>query len=246
MKKSFLIFFALFLLLPGCSGGKHSGMTEQQRTDYTAQTAIKEQIENTAIPKGYSTLLEDDGFVTVTCSEGEAKVTIKAFMPYIIPYVAELFLPVAQEAADEAGVTLAEFRVESYNKNKDGIVSNTFASWGTTDGEKGHLSDNTSGEAIVKQNLTIEQVYEYYSDYKAIVSGMIVEAGGEALVDADGSEILREPEETSAASTTYWINPETKKFHVTNCSYIQGGHSTTESRGSLIAKGYSPCGHCNP
>lgn len=167
----------MMLFLVGCSGGGSTNEKDQQDTDYEAQAAIEKQLEETALPKGYSALLEDD-FITVLCTDGEATVTITASANFAIPYVAEVFLPTAQEAAEAAGVTLARFDVNSYVKMKDGIAEDTWSSWQTKDGKTGTLTDDTEGEAIVKQGLTIEQLYEYYADYKEIVNTLISEAGG--------------------------------------------------------------------
>lgn len=155
----------------------HTSEKDQQTADYEAQKAIKQQLEDTALPKGFFVLLDDD-FVTVLCKDGEATVTVKASANFVIPYVAEKFLPIAQDAAEQAGVTISAFHVDSYNKNKDGVVDGTWASWQTEDGSTGVLTDDTSGTAIVKPGLTIEQVYEYYSEYEDIVNDMIAEAGG--------------------------------------------------------------------
>lgn len=57
----------------------HTSEEGQQATDYDAQKAIKQQLEDTALPKGFSTLLDDD-FVTLLCKDGEATV-------FAIPYV---------------------------------------------------------------------------------------------------------------------------------------------------------------
>lgn len=167
----------LVSLLGGC-GKSTSGTTEDgQQTDYEAQKKIEQQLEDTALPKGYSALLEDD-FVTVLCSDGEATVTITASANFVIPYVAEIFLPAAQEATEAAGVSLSRFDVNSYVKMEYGIADETWASWQTKDGKLGTLTDDTEGEAIVKPGLTIEELYEYYADYKEIVDTMISDAGG--------------------------------------------------------------------
>lgn len=168
----------LALLLAGCSGSKTDPEKEQRQADYAAQTAIKQQLEDTPLPKGYGTLLDDDNFITVLCSSGEATVTVKAFMPYTIPYVAEIFLPAAQTAAEDAGVTLARFDVSSYNTNKDGVVDGTFATWTCSDGETGNLATDVGGSNTAKAGLTIEGLYDYYADYKPIVQSMVEEAGG--------------------------------------------------------------------
>lgn len=165
------------LALAGC-GSKVDPEKEQQQADYAAQTAIKQQLEDTPLPKGYGTLLDDGDFFTVLCSNGEATVTVKAFMPYTIPYVAEIFLPAAQTAAEDAGVSLARFDVSSYNTNKDGMVDGTFATWTCEDGETGNLATDVGGSNTVKQGLTIAELYDYYADYKPIVQNMVEEAGG--------------------------------------------------------------------
>lgn len=59
-----------------------------------------------------------------------------------------------------------------------GIADETWASWQTKDGKLGTLTDDTEGGAIVKPGLTIEELYEYYADYKEIVDTMISDAGG--------------------------------------------------------------------
>lgn len=166
----------MMLFLAGCSGGD-TNKKDQQATDYEAQTAIKKQLEDTALPKGFAALLDDD-FITVLCKDRGATVTVKASANFAIPYVAEKFLPAAQEAAEAAGVTLAEFDVDSYNKNKDGVVDGTWASWHTKDGSTGTFTDQTDGETVIEKDWTIEQLYEHFSDYEEIVQSMIAEAGG--------------------------------------------------------------------
>ena len=61
----------MMLFLAGCSGGGNTNEKDQHDTDYEAQAAIEKQLEETALPKGYSALLEDD-FITVLCTDGEA------------------------------------------------------------------------------------------------------------------------------------------------------------------------------
>ena len=176
---SLLMCAGLALSLFGCGAAGGEDAESKAPTDYETQAAIKKQIEDTPIPKGYATLLDDvDEWVTVLCKDGEATVSVRAFMDYTIPYTAELYLPIAQEAAEAAGVTLARFDVNSYNTNKDGIVAETWASWQTEDGSKGTFTDKAGGETVVKPGWTLEEVYEYFSDYDGIVKDMITEAGG--------------------------------------------------------------------
>lgn len=136
---------------------------------------------DTPIPKGYYKLLKDSSYgdnIVVLCIDGEATVTIVACAHFAIPYVADMYLTAAQDAAAEAGVTLARFSVDSYAKTSEGIADESWASWQTKDGKTGTLTDDTEGKAIVKPGLTVEQVYEYYSDYKGILEMIVSEAGG--------------------------------------------------------------------
>lgn len=172
-----LVSIMLVTLLGGCGKSTSSTAENYQQTDYEIQKKIEQQLEDTALPKGFAVLLEDD-FVTVLCKDGGATVTVKASANFAIPYVAEKFLPVAQEAAEAAGVTLSEFDVDSYNTNKDGVVDGTWASWHTKDGKTGTFTDQTDGKTVVEQGWTIDQLYDHFSDYEEIVEGMIAEAGG--------------------------------------------------------------------
>lgn len=57
--------------------------------------------------------------------------------------------------------------------------------------------------------------------------------------------------QSSAHKTTYVLNADTKKFHYSSCSFApkssSGNRATyTGTRAEVIAKGYSPCGHCDP
>lgn len=185
MKKVLCLMLAATMVLfaNGCSSGGGTANTSnsaaaQQHADGEARKQIEEQLENHTLPKGFAGLLEDGDFVTVLCTNGEAKVTVKAFANFAIPNVAEEYLPVAQDAAEAAEVTLSEFTVTSYNVNKDGVVEDTLSNWTTKDGNAGILTDTTSGENIIKQGMTIEQLYEYYDGYKEIVEQVIAEGGG--------------------------------------------------------------------
>ncbi len=175
-----LVSVGMLTALCGCgkSDNENKG-SSSQLTDYEIGEAIREQIEDAPIPKGYSSLLDQDKWwVMVSCEDGEAKVSIKARYYCTMPYVAELYFPIAKEAAEAAGMTLAEFGVSCYKKNEDGIVSSTFASWQTKDGIIGTYADGFWGTAI--PNFTLEEFYEVYSDsdFKDVVRSLINNAGG--------------------------------------------------------------------
>ena len=55
----------------------------------------------------------------------------------------------------------------------------------------------------------------------------------------------------TTGSGTYVLNTSTKKFHYKTCSSVKQMSAantaySSESRSSIIAKGYSPCKRCNP
>lgn len=54
----------------------------------------------------------------------------------------------------------------------------------------------------------------------------------------------------TSAGTTYVLNTDSKKFHYSSCSFAPKASSSrttyTGTRAEVIAKGYSPCGHCDP
>ena len=54
-----------------------------------------------------------------------------------------------------------------------------------------------------------------------------------------------------SVSTEYILNTSTRKIHYPDCKSVKqmsekNKKSTTESRDSLISKGYTPCGNCKP
>ena len=107
--------------------------------------------------------------------------SVRAYYPYAIPYVAELYLPGAQEAAEAAGVALAGFDVSSYSTNLDGSIGQrSLARWETEDGITGVFVDMTQSdkEVVFEQSWTIEQLFEYYADWDDFVKKLIIEAGG--------------------------------------------------------------------
>lgn len=59
------------------------------------------------------------------------------------------------------------------------------------------------------------------------------------------------PKEETPKTYTYVLNTSTKKFHKPSCrdvDKIKDGNKSTinDTRENVIARGYSPCGHCHP
>lgn len=174
---AFIVSVAVFSLC-ACGKSEEDKEKEQQAADYDTAKTIEQQIEETPLPKGFSGLLEQGDFVTVSCSDGEATVTITARSAYSIPYVAEEFLPAVQQAIEDAGVSLKRLDINSHVMTTDGIADDTFASWQTEDGVAGTFTDDTQGESVVETDFTIDDLYEYFTGYEELVQTLIEEAGG--------------------------------------------------------------------
>ena len=166
------------LSLCACGKSEEDKEKEQQAADYDTAKTIEQQIEETPLPKGFSGLLEQGDFVTVSCSDGEATVTITARSAYSIPYVAEEFLPAVQQAIEDAGVSLKRLDINSHVMTTHGIADDTFASWQTEDGVTGTFTDDTQEESVVETDFTIDDLYEYFTGYEELVQTLIEEAGG--------------------------------------------------------------------
>ncbi len=83
---------------------------------------------------------------------------------------------------------------------------------------------------------------------------------GYKQTDTDNTATETEPEKapesdantttSPEASTGYYANKSSKKFHISTCSYAKNIKSenlyATESRDELINDGYQPCKKCNP
>jgi competence protein ComEC len=68
---------------------------------------------------------------------------------------------------------------------------------------------------------------------------------------AEETEPDSEPEPSQSAGRDYILNTNTKKFHYPSCSSVKQMSEKnkayfTGTREELIAKGYDPCGRCNP
>ena len=79
---------------------------------------------------------------------------------------------------------------------------------------------------------------------------IVLDATNGSLVKIENNEsktLVNEP----VGSTKYVLNTNTKKFHYPTCGSAgkiaaKNYAESNESRDSLIAKGYSPCGNCDP
>lgn len=105
--------------------------------------------------------------ITVLITNEEAHVTIRAFLDFCIPAVAEELVPVAMEALEENGVTLDRISVTYYRTNHDGVVDGSLVDWTTKDGENGTFTSEPDN--LMKPGCAIADLLEYYADDQKMV-----------------------------------------------------------------------------
>ena len=119
--------------------------------------------------------------------------------------------------------TLSSNHVQVYRSDEQGEVTLSYA-----DGSYKVTTEKTSSSKTSKKST------------KKSKSSVQSQAANSASTTGD-----------SSSGTEYILNTSTMKFHYADCSSVKkmAEHNkeySTESRDSLIAKGYSPCGNCNP
>ena len=73
----------------------------------------------------------------------------------------------------------------------------------------------------------------------------------QAGTDAETYSETEEAVTDSKTDTKYVLNKNTKKFHYSDCISVRAMSEknklpSNEDRDTIIARGYSPCGRCNP
>lgn len=170
MKKAIIpVLLITVLLLAACGSGGKTETTTERQADHTAD--VREYME-AHVMADVAPLLEDDWLTVTTASDGKVNITVRAFMPYYIPYAAEAIIPTAQAAIEESGAELGIFTVNYYTKNNFGIVDGTMVDWHTSDWEKGTFSSAEDENKIIP-NATISDLYEYYSDWDEFVQKVL-------------------------------------------------------------------------
>lgn len=87
---------------------------------------------------------------------------------------------------------------------------------------------------------------------KSATQEQILTAGGKRVVTPVPTPIVdKDEDDTTDGKTTYVGNKNTKKFHYPGCKSVKQMKESnrvffTETRDEIIAKGYKPCGNCNP
>lgn len=229
MKKiiCYLIVSMVFLLV-GCASKE-----ERRNKHPDPNEIIKNQILDD-YPDEMSKLLYNgkDG-ILIIIYDGEISVTARVKDGgFTIPVVIDVLCPVVLDVIEKNDCTLDKITVQYYEGDTaKEMISSTIVNWDSDNGKTGTFFVASTGEYIL--DCTSEDISEYY-DSLGLSEDFSVEE----------NQTIEESQ--TVTQTSYWINTETKKFHRENCSYIQGGQTTTESRSILIAKGYSPCKHCNP
>lgn len=110
---------------------------------------------------------------------------------------------------------------------------------------------NTYGHphAETLNTLRTNGVKVYRTDEEGTI--IAVSDGKEITFNVPASETWKAGEPKGSSDTiglTYVLNTKTKKFHKPSCNGLPTVHrrDTSESRSSIIAQGYRPCGRCRP
>ena len=90
-----------------------------------------------------------------------------------------------------------------------------------------------------------------YTTGESALSGDAVQGSASEDADAAQTQVNASEDNTSAQSSTYILNTNTKKFHLPSCSSAgdikeKNKEEYSGSRDELITKGYDPCKRCNP
>lgn len=181
MKRHFFVVLTMLIILTiilvGCEK-KNSSSGETIKKNLDAAKTIQDYLDNHIMPELTPMLVDaEDKPLTVGVSNGKkASITVRVFAPYYIPYVAEKFIPVAQEAIKEADVELEELSLRYYMSNNFGAIDGTMTNWKTTNWEKGtFFIEGKEGkkDAEVRMNTTIGELFDYYAEYDELVQKIL-------------------------------------------------------------------------
>lgn len=126
------------------------------------------------------------------------------------------------------------------------VEGNLFLNYGEIQVSKGSLQVTGEQKIVSEQEEEVHEGAEIPIESKEPAPKVTTEVE-QPLVSYDFGSIST----NKANETTYVLNTNTKKFHNTYCNDVDeikasNRSSFTGTRSEVIAKGYSPCGHCHP
>ena len=111
-----------------------------------------------------------------------------------------------------------------------------------------YIQRDSDRQSADRQSRTEETVSaETYSAPPSPVEDDTKQAGADAETYSETEEAVTD----SKTDTKYVLNRNTKKFHYSDCVSVRAMSEknklpSNEDRETIIARGYSPCGRCNP
>ena len=111
-----------------------------------------------------------------------------------------------------------------------------------------YIQRDSDRQSADRQSRTEETVSaETYSAPPSPVEDDTKQAGADAETYSETEEAVTD----SKTDTKYVLNRNTKKFHYSDCVSVRAMSEknklpSNEDRETIVARGYSPCGRCNP
>ena len=241
MKKVILLFLCLCILLCGCESSFAETVPET-----VSNTEIEEykdracSIMGSKVPASFVNVYEKDGLFNLSVKILDSK-KVDKFADYVFS---------VQDAFEQ---TFPVDCLGSYSVmliGPDNIYRIYFSSseydTKTTD-FSGIFTDSRSNESAIYKVTDKEMLINYFDP----VISEVTEPKQEDVVEFVPSTTEKEEEELTNSGTTYILNTNTHKFHLSSCSSAKktkasNKTSFTGTRDEVIAKGYDPCQNCNP
>lgn len=170
MKKLLLPLLLISVLaMAGCQ----SKESKEFDAKYEKEKSIETYIEDHTYINFRMLDMDKNWVIVLLNDDGKADVTIRAYMPYYIPYVAEEITPIVQEALKENDTEIGEFSVDAYMDNNQGVVDNTMAGWTTKNWLTGIFVEDKKEGPVILQDVTIQDLYDYYADYADLIQDIL-------------------------------------------------------------------------
>ncbi|MBQ9345892.1 MAG: hypothetical protein IJT94_00955 [Oscillibacter sp.] len=183
IKKIAVGVIALLALIVAYVAYEHPGIVQSQReAEFRAAEAQRERENREAfsayldshIPADAYKLLASINGHSVLMTDGEAEVSYRVLFDFEIPYVAEMVIPVIQDATVETGIPLNTLSVQCYaESNQNGIEDGSMVSWRTHDLVSGTFVSGP--DDYLMPGATMDDLYAYFSDGQKAVERILNE-----------------------------------------------------------------------
>ena len=181
IKKIAVGVIALLALIVAYVAYEHSGIVQSQReAEFRAAEAQRERENREAfsayldshIPADTYKLLASINGHSVLMTDGKAEVSYRVLFDFEIPYVAEMVIPVIQDATVETGIPLNTLSVQCYaESNQNGIEDGSMVSWRTHDLVSGTFVSGP--DDYLMPGATMDDLMSYYADEAALIDRIL-------------------------------------------------------------------------